>query len=99
MNINIQSVHFDADKKLLEFINKKVSKLSLFYDGIINSDVILRLDKNNEKENKITEIKIKGRKGEFFAKKQCNTFEEATDLACDALKSQIKKFKEKLTAK
>jgi putative sigma-54 modulation protein len=99
MNINIQSVHFDADKKLLDFINKKVTKLSVFYNGIINSDVILRLDKNQEKENKITEIKIKGRKGEFFARKQCNTFEEATDMACEALKSQIKKFKDRQFSK
>lgn len=97
MNINIQSVHFDADKKLIEFINKKVGKLSVFYDGILNSEVILRLDKNQQNENKIAEIKLKGRKGEFFARRQCNSFEQATDLACEAIRSQIKKFKDKMT--
>lgn len=96
MTINIQSVHFDADKKLLRFVNEKVSKLNTFYDGIINSEIILRLDKSSTSENKIAEIKMHGKGQEFFAKKQCATFEEATDLACEALKTQVKKYKEKI---
>lgn len=96
MTINIQSVHFDADKKLLGFVNEKVSKLNTFYDGIINSEIILRLDKSSTSENKIAEIKMHGKGQEFFAKKQCATFEEATDLACEALKTQVKKYKEKI---
>lgn len=96
MTINIQSVHFDADKKLIGFINEKVEKLNIFYDGIINSEVTLRLDKNSSNENKIAEIKMLGKGHEFFAKKQCASFEEATDLACEALKTQVKKYKEKL---
>lgn len=96
MTINIQSLHFDADRKLLDFVNEKVSKLNTFHDGIIKSDVTLRLDKSNTSENKIAEIKMNGKGHEFFAKKQCATFEEATDLACEALKTQLKKHKEKL---
>ena len=97
MIINIQSLHFDADKKLLGFVNEKVTKLNTYYDGIINSDIILKLDKNNNAENKIAEIRMRGKGQEFFAKKQCASFEEATDLACEALKSQVKKYKEKKT--
>ncbi len=96
MTINIQSVHFNADKKLIGFINDKVEKLNTFYDGIINSEVTLRLDKNSNNENKIAEIKMLGSGHEFFAKKQCASFEEATDLACEALKTQVKKYKEKV---
>ena len=95
MTINIQSVHFDADKKLLGFVNEKVGKLKTFYDGIITSDIILRLDKNDSAANKVAEIRMHGKGHEFFAKKQCETFEEATDLACEALRTQVKKFKEK----
>lgn len=95
MTINIQSVHFDADKKLLNFISEKVGKLNTFYDGLINSQIILRLDKSSDSQNKISEIKMLGRGGEFFARKQCASFEEATDLACEALKTQIRKFKTK----
>lgn len=96
MTINIQSVHFNADKKLLSFINEKVEKLSTFYDGIISSEVTLRLDKSSTSDNKIAEIKLLGRGGEFFAKKQCTTFEEAIDLSCEALRTQVKKYKDKL---
>jgi len=96
MTINIQSVHFDADKKLLDFINDKVDKLNTFYGGIISSEITLRLDKSSSSDNKISEIKLLGKGNEFFAKKQCSTFEEATDLACEALRTQIKKHKEKV---
>lgn len=96
MTINIQSVHFNADRKLLDFINEKVEKLNTYYDGIINSEVTLRLDKSSTTENKISEIKMLGKGQEFFAKKQCTSFEEATDLACEALKTQIKKHKAKI---
>jgi len=95
MNINIQSVHFDADKKLLGFVNEKVTKLNTYYDGIINSEIILRLEKNSNAANKIAEIKMLGKGHEFFAKKQCESFEEATDLACEAIRTQVKKHKEK----
>ena len=96
MTIKIQSVHFDADKKLLGFVNQKVEKLNTFYDGIINSEIILRLDKSNSASNKIAEIKMHGKGHEFFAKKQCASFEEATDQACEALRSQVTKHKEKI---
>lgn len=96
MTINIQSVHFTADRKLLDFVNEKVDKLNTFYDGIINSEITLRLDKSSTSDNKIAEIKMLGKGHEFFAKKQCETFEEATDLACEALRTQIKKHKDKL---
>ena len=96
MTINVQSVHFDADKKLIVFINEKIQKLTTYYDGIITSDVILKIDKGDNAENKIVEIKMLGKGHEFFAKKQCASFEEATDLACEALKTQVKKHKDKM---
>lgn len=96
MDIKIHSIHFDADQKLLDYINDKVSKLSLFFDHIIASEVFLRLDKSSEKENKITEIKILIPGKELFAKKQCKSFEEATDLVVEALRKQVVKHKEKV---
>lgn len=95
MTINIQSVHFDADKKLLDFVNDKVGKLSTFYDGIIASEVTLKLDKSSNSDNKIAEVKMLGKGIEFFAKKQCLSFEEAIDLVCEALRTQTKKHKDK----
>ena len=93
MQLQIQSVHFNADRKLEIFIEDKLSKLNNRYDQIIGSDVILRLEKSDTRENKIAEIKLKIPGNDLFAKKQSKTFEEATDLAIDALKRQISKRK------
>jgi putative sigma-54 modulation protein len=95
MTTNIQSIHFDADKKLIEHIEGKVEKLKTFHEGIISSNVILRLEKGDENNNKIAEVKLNAPGQEMFAKKQCATFEEAIDTACDALKTQLVKHKEK----
>ncbi len=96
MTLKIQSVHFDADKKLLAFVEEKVDKLTHYYDGIINSEVILKLDKSDTAENKIAEIKVHIAGNDLFAKKQCKSFEEAIDSSIDALKAQVKKHKEKV---
>lgn len=96
MDINIHSIHFDADEKLLDFINQKLSKLSTFYDKIIDAEVFLRLDKSDINENKLVEIKINLPGKDMFAKKQSKSFEESTDEAVEALRRQIKKHKEKL---
>ncbi len=95
MNIQIHSVRFDADKKLINFIHQKVDKLTQFGEDIVNAEVYLRLDNDQERENKISEIKLDLSGGPLFAKKQSKTFEEATDNAVDALKKQITRHKQK----
>lgn len=94
MDIKVHSVHFKADQKLIDFVNEKISKLELIFDNIISGEVYFRLEPNAD-ENKITEVKILMPGKELFAKKQCKTFEEATDLAIDALKKQVGKYKDK----
>jgi putative sigma-54 modulation protein len=96
MNIQIHSLRFDADRKLIDFVTQKVNKLSLISDDIVSAEVFLRLDHDEERENKITEIKVEYPRGPLFARKQSKTFEEATDLVITALKRQIVKQKAKL---
>ena len=96
MNIMVNSVRFDADKKLIDFANQKVKKLGQFYDEIIGAEVFLRLENTQELENKIAEVKLIIPGNDLFAKKQCKTFEEAIDLSVDALRRQIDKHKEKI---
>lgn len=97
MNVKIHSVKFDADSKLLTFIEDKVNKLDQFYDEIIGVEIFLRLDKDTvDRENKIVEIKLDVAKNPLFSKKQCKTFEEATDLSVEAMRKQIIKHKEKI---
>jgi putative sigma-54 modulation protein len=95
MKIKLNSVHFSADKKLVEFVQVKVNKLETFYDKIIDGEVFLRLDKSEDTANKIAEIKINIPGKELFAKKQCKTFEEAVDTAVEALRTQLTKQKTK----
>lgn len=99
MNITIQSVKFDAAARLQEFIEQKVSKLDVFFDGIIDAEVTLKLDKAESTDNKVAEIIIKVPGTELFAKKQSKTFEESVDLSCEALRKQLIKKKEKVKAK
>jgi ribosome hibernation promoting factor len=95
MNIQIHSVRFDADKKLIDFVHLKLDKLAKIGEEIVNAEVYLRLNKDQDRENKISEIKLELQGGPLFAKKQSKTFEEATDEAVDALKKQITKHKQK----
>jgi putative sigma-54 modulation protein len=95
MNISIKSIHFSADRKLEELIQSKINKLAQFHDSIIGANVYLRLEKSQDLENKITEIKLDIPGTELFAKKQSNSFEKSTDSTVEALRRQLKKFKEK----
>ena len=95
MKITVQSIRFNADKKLLDFIRKKTDKLETFYDQIISGEVYLKLENVEDEANKITEIKLMLPGNQIFAKEQCKTFEEATDLAVECLRKQIEKHKQK----
>ena len=99
MNIKMHSIRFDADKKLLDFIDTRVKKLPNVYDDILGAEVFLRLDKDSDRENKLVEIKLDVKGQTVFAKKQCKSFEEATDLSIDALKKQLVKRKQKIRKK
>jgi putative sigma-54 modulation protein len=99
MKVNIQSIHFDADSKLLDFITKKVQKVNILFDEINIVDVFLRLEKDSEKNNKSVEIKINMMGNQLFTKENSNTFETATDLAIDNIKAQVRKLKEKAQEK
>ena len=99
MNIKVHSIRFDADQKLLDFVDSKISKLPTYYDDILGAEVFLRLDKDTDRENKLVEVKLDIKGSSLFAKKQCKTFEEATDQASEALIKQLKKYKNKIRKK
>ena len=93
MNVSINSVHFKADNKLEQFIERKVGKLSGLYEGVIGSEITLKIDKAETNDNKIAEIRIQIPGYDLYAKKQSNTFEEATDTAVSAIRKQLEKHK------
>lgn len=99
MNVNIQTVHFDADEKLVAYVSKKVQKLNTFHDKIVKADVFLKLDNVvHTIKDKIVEIRVHVPRHDFFVKASSKSFEESFDSAMESLVSQIKRKKEKLAA-
>ena len=99
MNINIQTVRFEADTKLVEYIKRKLKKLNTFHDRIIKVDVFLKLDNvvHNIKD-KIAEIRVHIPRHNFFVKSTSKSFEGSFDDAFDSLITQIKRKKDKQAA-
>ncbi len=95
MKVQLQSVHFDADRKLVDFIQNKLDKLEKFFDRIIDAEVILKLENSGDRENKIVEIKLNIPGNQLFAKENDKSFEAAADSAVEAVRRQLKKHKEK----
>ncbi|QZE13109.1 HPF/RaiA family ribosome-associated protein [Halosquirtibacter laminarini] len=96
MKVTFQSVQFKADQKLLDFTEKKVEKLDQYFDSIIGAEVIFRLVSDQDKVNKVAEIKLSIPEHDYlFAKKNAVSFEEAVDLAVAAVKHQLERVKEK----
>ncbi len=93
MNLKIQSVKFNAEDHLLEFIEGKMAKLEHFVDYVVAAQVILKLDKDHEKGNKLVTIRVEIPGGELVTEQRSRTFEESVDEGIDALKRQIEKHK------
>ena len=96
MKIQTQAVHFSADHKLLEFIEKKLAKLDQFFDRIIGADVFLKLENTGQVREKVAEIKLTLPGGVLIVKEMDKTFEAAVDSAIDVLKRQIIRHKERI---
>lgn len=95
MEIKINAVGFSASSQLEDFIQKKISKLDKYHDGIIGSEVTLKLEKDDSLENKVVEVLLNVKGQEVFAKKNAKKFEEAVDELYDVVKRQLVKIKEK----
>lgn len=99
MNVNIQTVHFDADARLTEYVTKKLEKLNTFHDRIVKVDVYLKLDNVvHTIKDKIAEIRVQVPRQNFFVKASSKSFEESFDCALDSLINQIKRKKQKQAA-
>ncbi|MBK5285619.1 MAG: ribosome-associated translation inhibitor RaiA [Bacteroidia bacterium] len=95
MKLQVQSIHFHADQKLLDYVQEKIDKLVHYYDAIIGGEVFLKIDKSSDHQNKVIHVKLHIPGNDIFVAEQASTFEEATDIAVAVLARQIKKHKEK----
>lgn len=98
MKLQFHSLHFDVDQKLVDFIQKRVDKLETFYDRIIDGEVIMKVEKDGARENKVVEIKLNIPGAQVFSKEQAKSFEAGVDEAVEGLRRQLKKRKEKMLA-
>ncbi len=100
MEVQIQSIHFDADQKLLEYVHKKLQKLEKIYERIVSVEVYLKLEeKSSHIKDKTVEIKLHIPQQRLFAKEQSKVFEDAVNASMDSIMRQLKKHKEKLGSK
>ncbi|MFV8281678.1 ribosome hibernation-promoting factor, HPF/YfiA family [Christiangramia marina] len=97
MKMNLQSVNFNADQKLIDFTQKKLDKLENYFDKIIHADVFFKVENTSAKDNKITEILLSIPGGELMVKKTCNKFEACVDECVSSLQRQLIKKKEKMS--
>lgn len=93
MQMQIHSIHFDADARLLEFVEHKIDKLNTFHDQIISCEVFMRVEKSDDRDNKVSEVKIHVPGADFFAKRKAATFEAGIDEVVEAIRRQIRKQK------
>ena len=99
MKLQVQSIHFDADAKLLAYIQEKIDKLDTFFDRIIDGQVYLKVEQDGKPNNKTVDVKINVPGEILMASEQgVSTFEEGVDLCSDNLKRQVKRYKEKMRA-
>ncbi|PZP52682.1 MAG: 30S ribosomal protein S30 [Pseudopedobacter saltans] len=99
MNVSIQTVRFDADSRLTDYVNKKLEKLNTFHDQIVKVEVFLKLDNVvHTIKDKIAEISVRVPKHNFFVKASSKSFEESFDSAMDSVINQIKRKKERQAA-
>jgi putative sigma-54 modulation protein len=99
MKINMSAVHFDADQKLIDYIQKKTAKLDQFFDRIIDAHVFLKLENSGQVRDKIVELRLQVPGDTLIATEVSKTFEASTDAAIDNMKRQLNRHKEKIQAK
>ena len=95
--INVKSLKFDADQKLLDFVQKKVGKVEKFFENLGDIDVTLSLSPDPENKNVRLQTRFPGE--DLVIERHARSFEEAVTDAADALKEKIVRAKEKKFAK
>lgn len=99
MKLQMHAVHFDADSKLVDFIQRKVDKLEAIYERVVDGEVFLKLENGEAVDNKIVEIKLNIPGNQLFVKEQSDSFEAAADQAVEVMRRQLKKHKAKQSAR
>jgi putative sigma-54 modulation protein len=99
MRVLTEAVQFKADRKLIDFIEKKMTKMEQYFDRIIDTRVTLKLENSGQIKDKIVEVRM-SLPGEIIVAKDTNkTFEASVDSAAESLRRQLLKYKERTREK
>jgi len=96
MKITVQSIGLTPHAPLEEHVEKKVNKLSTFFDKIQHTRVTLRVENKSDKENKTAELLLEIPGDDIVVKKTTKSFEESIDNCVETAKRLLIKKKEKI---
>lgn len=94
MKITVQSMGLTPHEPLEDHIEKKLSKLSTYYDRIQECKVYLKVENTTEKNNKTAEIILVVPGEDIVVKKTSASFEESLDQCSETAKKLLIKKKE-----
>lgn len=96
MEVKIKAIHFDITERLTEFINKKAQRLARHNVNVSNIDFTLKVVKPETAMNKEVVARVTvPQQDELVATKVADSFEEAVDLALEALERPLEKLKDR----
>ncbi len=95
MDVKIHAVRFRADKKLLDLVLEKSTRLTLANDRIESVDVYLKIENNHQNvKEKVVEIKMSLPGHRIFVMHKAPSFEEAFRRTLDSAVESLRRRKE-----
>ena len=93
LTIHFQAVNYKADVKLKEYATKRLNKLSLFHNRILEILIFTKLENSSNRINKWAKIEIPG--DDIIVKKISKSFEESINAAAESAERILKRRREK----
>lgn len=84
------------NSNLQKYIEKRLSKLNLYYNRIVSIDLYLNLDNHNDQTNKSVELRVNIPGDDVVVGKKSESFEKSLDMAASSAQRMLKRRKEKL---
>ena len=83
------------NSNLQKYIEKRLSKLNLYYNRIVSVDLYLNLDNLNDQTNKSVELRVNIPGDDVVVGKKSESFEKSLDMAASSAERMLKRRKEK----
>ena len=83
------------NSNLQKYIDKRLSKLSLYYNRIVSVDLYLNLDNQSSQTNKSVELRVNIPGDDVVVGKKSESFEKSLDMATSTAERMLKRRKEK----